>query len=228
MLVAAVEARGVNWHMDTGTRAKALRERLGLTQDQAAERGGLRRDEVTKVERGTNKASTSRIREGLARAYGVTLDQLAGYLEGSLSLASLPLPEMPPRESPQVERDDAHGALAAELWRVADRERHTLADVDAVRMILASEVDRQERRSLDLSDAARAWLDAAARLRRRGERVTAPALLVALLERSSADAERAAERATVANAEGDRKARELGVEPGSASGALKKALEKRH
>lgn len=41
------------------------------TQDELAERAGLDRVEVNAVERGRNKGTSSRIRDGLARAFGV-------------------------------------------------------------------------------------------------------------------------------------------------------------
>ena len=166
----------VNRHMDVAKLARALRVRAGLTQDQVAERAGLRRDEVTKVENGTNHASSARVREGL----------------GSV------------------------------LWAAADRERHTLADLDAVRAILASEVNLNAREG-DVVAAARAWLDGAAALRRKGQRVTAAALLVQLTAGDRAGPERAA----AANSAGDQAARDLGVEPGSAADALAKLRKTR-
>lgn len=207
--------------MTSVSRATALRKRLGLTQAQVAERAGLRRDEVTKVETGANQASSARVRDGLSRAFGITVDALVRYLDGAVELDALGLPAAAaPPESPRVERPG--GALDAVLWEAADRARHTLADVDAVRAILATEVSLATRDDVDLTGAAGRWLDAAAALRRRGQRVTAAGLLVQMTAATPAEAERAQERSDRAGAEGDRKARELGVEPGSAAGALDK------
>lgn len=207
--------------MTSVSRATALRKRLGLTQAQVAERAGLRRDEVTKVETGANQASSARVRDGLSRAFGITVDALVRYLDGAIELDALGLPAAAaPTESPRVERPG--GALDAVLWEAADRTRHTLADVDAVRAILATEVSLATRDDVDLTAAAGRWLDAAAALRRRGQRVTAAGLLVQMTASTPAEAERAQERSERAGAEGDRKARELGVEPGSAAGALDK------
>lgn len=105
---------------------------------------------------------------------------------------------------------EGDGPLARALVRSLDPEVHELADLDAVRSALAG-VSLQEGPG-DLGWAARRWLDGAAALRRRGQRVTAGALLAEVTV-STADAERSAN----ANAAGDQAARELGVEPGSAA-----------
>ena len=220
--VAQRHRRVVNSHMATDSRAAALRKRLGLTQAQVAERAGLRRDEVTKVEGGANKATSARVRDGLARAYGLSVDELLGYLDGAVELETLS-----PAVTPAAPQHQATGALDAVLWDAADRARHTLADVDAVRAILAAEVHLATRTDVDLVSAAGRWLDAAASLRRRGQQVTAARLLVQLTAPTPADAEKAQERADQSNAEGDRRARELGVEPGSAAAALEKLRKKR-
>lgn len=52
---------------------RALREALGLTQQQVAARGELNgQAEVGKVESGANKASSVRMRDGLAKGLGIT------------------------------------------------------------------------------------------------------------------------------------------------------------
>lgn len=208
--------------MAATSRAEALRKRLGLTQAEVAERAGLRRDEVTKVETGANKATSARVRDGLAQAFGLSVDELVRYLEGDTELDALTPAVLP--ASARVERQG--GALDAVLWDAADRTRHTLSDVDAVRAILATEVSLATRTDADLSVAAGRWLDAAAALRRRGQTVTAAKLLVQLTAPTPAEAERSQERSERAAAEGDRKARELGVEPGSAAGALERLRKK--
>ena len=211
----------VNRHMDVAKLARALRVRAGLTQDQVAERAGLRRDEVTKVENGTNHASSARVRGGLAQAFGLTLAELEGYLSGAVALEALPVPAAPSTAAePRTEREPE--GLGSVLWAAADRERHTLADLDAVRAILASEVNLNAREG-DVVAAARAWLDGAAALRRKGQRVTAAALLVQLTAGDRAGPERAA----AANAAGDQAARDLGAEPGSAADALAKLRKTR-
>lgn len=66
----------VNPHMADTTAAlvKSLRKRLGLTQEDVAARAAegdpeFRRDYVTKVETGANKASSQRVRVGLVAAF---------------------------------------------------------------------------------------------------------------------------------------------------------------
>lgn len=209
----------VNRHMDVAKLARALRVRAGLTQDQVAERAGLRRDEVTKVENGTNRASSARVRGGLAQAFGLTPAELEGYLSGAVALEALPVPALKAAE-PRTERDPE--GLGSVLWAAADRERHTLGDLDAVRAILGGEVNLNAREG-DVVATARAWLDGAAALRRKGQRVTAAALLVQLTAGDRAGPERAA----AANAAGDQAARDLGVEPGSAADAVAKLRKTR-
>lgn len=126
------------------------------------------------------------------------------------------------REEP-VRRADppTAGPLGRALLVALDPERHELEGLDAIRSTLAS-TDLAQRSASDMIEAARRWLDAAARLRRRGEPVTAAGVLV---EATLAPA--LEERVAAANAEGDRKAEELGVAPGAAAGRLTEALKRR-
>jgi hypothetical protein len=55
------------------------------TFDAIALRGGLRREEVNKVELGGNKATSGRMRSGLAKAFGVTEAEVATWLDGTTS-----------------------------------------------------------------------------------------------------------------------------------------------
>jgi transcriptional regulator with XRE-family HTH domain len=64
----------------TGRRVKALRLRLGRTQDQMADRGGLPRTYWQKVESGKNKATTVAIQEGLAKGFDLSMADLRLYL----------------------------------------------------------------------------------------------------------------------------------------------------
>ena len=74
---------------DPSTRARELRVALSLSQEAFAERAGIDRGEVSKVERGENKVTSARMRDAFARAAGVTPDRLGDYLSGRLSLADL-------------------------------------------------------------------------------------------------------------------------------------------
>lgn len=124
------------------------------------------------------------------------------------------------QEAPALEphREVPAGPLARALVQAVDAARHELEDLDVTRAALAG-VDLNTRESADLVAAARRWLDAASRLRRRGIEATPGALLA---EATLAPA--AEERSRAANAAGDAAARDLGAEPGSAADAVKQAL----
>lgn len=72
-------------------RARQLRERRGMTQEAAAlaSQGVLRREEIAKLETGKNLASTSRMQEGLAKAYRVPPSALGAYLREDITLDDL-------------------------------------------------------------------------------------------------------------------------------------------
>lgn len=73
-----------------GDRAKALRLRRGLTQEEAARRSGvLDRTEVVRIEKGENKATTERVLSGLSKAYLVPQLGLTAYLRGERTLDDL-------------------------------------------------------------------------------------------------------------------------------------------
>jgi len=77
-------------HTPSGDRAKALRKRRGLTQEEAARRSGvLDRTEIVRIESGANKARTERILSGLARAYSVPQLGLSAYLRGERTIDDL-------------------------------------------------------------------------------------------------------------------------------------------
>lgn len=71
---------------DMADRAIALRKRLKLTQEQLAERCGLTRVEIAKLETGKNKARSARFLAALARGCGVPQEALDAYLLGELEL----------------------------------------------------------------------------------------------------------------------------------------------
>lgn len=219
--------KGVDCHrMSTEIAAmvKALRERLGLSQQAVADRGGFPRPQLAKIETGHNKLSTAEMRRQLAQGLGVNLRTLEAYIEGGMSLDDAVSTVTGPEAQTTALADSDDGrALGLALVQAITPGRHELEDLDAVRTLLRGvELLQDERAGFDLVGAARRWLDAAAYLRRRGRPVTAGAALV----QSTAAPESANERAAAANAAGDAKARDLGVEPGSARGALD-ALRKR-
>jgi transcriptional regulator with XRE-family HTH domain len=67
---------------------RALRQALKLSQDAVAERSGgrLKRVEVSRIETGGNRATSDRVRVGLASAFGLSRDEMADYLEGRADL----------------------------------------------------------------------------------------------------------------------------------------------
>src|SRR5262245_41652655 len=65
-------------------RIRALREALGLSQDQVAQRAGFGRVNANRAESGTNKISSVAMRDGLARAFGLSRADFDAYLAGTL------------------------------------------------------------------------------------------------------------------------------------------------
>lgn len=97
---------------------KSLRTRIGISQESLAKASGgvLSREVVTKIELGKNKASTYRIREGLATAFGVSQHQMAAYLDGQMPIDEL----LAHRESRSANMTNAgHGAAPSS--RLCDR-----------------------------------------------------------------------------------------------------------
>jgi transcriptional regulator with XRE-family HTH domain len=67
---------------DTAKRITLLRQRLNLSKTEFAKRAGLGQAEVTHLESGRNQASTLRVREALARGFGLSLARTNEYLDG--------------------------------------------------------------------------------------------------------------------------------------------------
>lgn len=67
-------------------RVRSLRWALGLTQKKLALGGGLAPDEIARIETGRNKAKSGRIRQALARGFGLTLEDAFALIEGRLSV----------------------------------------------------------------------------------------------------------------------------------------------
>jgi len=172
-----------------GDRVRALRKALDITQSELSSRAGFPDGNpvyVSKVETGINALGSLKARVSLARGFGLTPGQFDLYLGGGASLSETvalargaataesrdPEPEF---ERPRVSDDeDAFGA--ALLWSL-DREKHTIHDLDAVRVALRGTAQMRDP-DADLVAAARTWLDAAARLRRAGKPVTIETLLL--------------------------------------------------
>lgn len=205
MHVAAMIPTVCNRTMSTdetpGDRVKAIRAALGLTQEDVAARAGIRRDAVVKVESGANQAGSAAIRAGLARAFGLTLDDVASVLEGRLDAEGAVrrargelAPVVPitaaaaPRGETRVVYDD-EDALEQTITRALDPARgHLLRDARQVQEAMRP-LQFKHREDVPGVEAVRRWLDAAAALRKRGEPVTAAALLV-MVSSGSPDSDR--------------------------------------
>lgn len=172
-----------------GDRIRAIRKALGLTQEEVAARAGMRRDAVVKVESGANQGGSAAIRSGLARAFGLTLDDVASVLEGRLDAEGavrrargelapvVPITAAAPRGETRVVYDD-EDALEQTITRALDPARgHLLRDARSVQEAMRP-LQFKHREDVPGVEAVRRWLDAAAALRKRGEPVTAAALLV--------------------------------------------------
>jgi DNA-binding XRE family transcriptional regulator len=84
---------GTNWHVKLKDKIKTVRSQLDLTQDEVADQseGQLRRQDVVKLESGKNKASTDRIRKGLAISFGATREEIDELIEKDLAPEELAL-----------------------------------------------------------------------------------------------------------------------------------------
>ena len=79
-----------------GNRIAALRKKAGLTQEQLADRAGLQRTHVGRIEAG-RYAVTLEVVQAIAQALGMTVDIIDPRLEGLDQLKQLtPLPSTPP------------------------------------------------------------------------------------------------------------------------------------
>ncbi len=80
--------------MELKDRVKALRDKLGLTQEQLAAQSipegetkpFLRREEIAKIEQGDNQGGSSRVREGLAAGFGLQLPDAIAFIKGRITV----------------------------------------------------------------------------------------------------------------------------------------------
>ncbi len=68
---------------------RALRARLGVTQDAVADRGGFPRAKMSKFESGDNAATTADAQMELADGFGLSRETIAQYLDEELTLDDL-------------------------------------------------------------------------------------------------------------------------------------------
>lgn len=187
-----------------GLRFRELRERLGLTQQQIGDRAGYGRDAINKVEGGKSQVSSARMRDGLADALGLARADLDAFIGGRITVDEAvarsgsrepsPAPVVPitaaaPRAETRVVYDD-EDALEATITQALDPAHgHLLRDARSVQEAMRP---LRFKHAADVPgvEAVRRWLDAAAALRRRGEPVTAAALLV-MVSSGDPDSDRA-------------------------------------
>lgn len=199
---------------------RTLREALNLTQGELSRRAGFSKGAgayISKIERGDNALSDRETHAKLARGFGLTPMRFDLYLRGDLSLEeALSLvrlreqtepPEPEPEEQPEAPapEEDEDPFSVALLWAL-DRDRHTMRDIDAVRAALRATA-RMASPGTDLIEAARAWLDAAARLRRAGKPVTIETLLLEVTVGSKTAAVSASAKALQEDADAEWQAR---------------------
>lgn len=139
-------------------RCVELRKGLDLTQEKLSERSGVSQSAVSRYEKGEHLVRESE--EAIARV----LNTSVAYLDGTTDDASPPQDDEPP-------------ALEAAIMRALDKTRHTLADARAVEDVMKTVVGLAAE-IVDVEGAARAWLDAAASLRKSRTQVTQAALLL--------------------------------------------------
>ena len=172
------------WHMDESSipaLVKSLRKRLGLSHELVADRGGMARETVSKIESGKNKLSGAKSRRELAKGLGLSPAALDRYLAGETPLEETVASAGHDRAQ-RAPEEAAPGAVASSVAAfhraLSDAFRegsYVLDDLDAVRAVLstgAAQIAEFPR----LDEAARAWLRGAARLRLNGRPVTVATL----------------------------------------------------
>lgn len=84
--VGGRKARSIEWKRERGARVKALRDQLGYTHAAVAERGGFKREKMSKFESGENAATTADAISELAKGFEIPPSQMLEYLDGRISL----------------------------------------------------------------------------------------------------------------------------------------------
>jgi DNA-binding XRE family transcriptional regulator len=137
-------------------RVKALRKSLNLTQEVLAERGGLERVEVSNLESGRNQATSVRILRGLAKGFGLELQDALDFVDGTLSVDAAAAKTVRAGREARSARE-----LAAELAREIGVSERAVAAVLAEPVTAEREAwpalwwaDAMRRRELDLLSGA--------------------------------------------------------------------------
>lgn len=223
-----------------GSRVRRSRLALGLTQADLAQRSGISQEAISRIENGKIKGLMQSTQGALAAALGTTAAYLrgdpdsprgAGESHGAVRKRSGRVAAVhagtdsggngtftDARET--VLDREGDDPLVRSLGRAFDHTRHSVVDTHAVLETLWA-TDRRLVEGMDLDEAARAWLDAAAGLRREGIPVTTQNVLVRVTAGRGQHARSVTEaREAAATADAGARARAYGVEPGSAPVAL--------
>lgn len=119
---------GTNWHVENNLqyRLRKLHELTGMTHPQIVRRsnGMLRREDLVKLGRGGSKATTYRIRKGLALGYGVPDDLMNRLIDGKATPEEVAakVPPLTPEElrpESEVESKQSHERSFGDLpeWK---------------------------------------------------------------------------------------------------------------
>ena len=156
---------------------REAREKKGLSQEQVAEAAGVSQNTVSRWERDGVRDMHAESLRGVLRL----LDVSEAYLRGKSSEtkpATVTIPDETPG-TPGENNADRMVMIEKSLARAFDHDRHTLRDLDDVRAVLREAPYLPA--DLDTDRAAAVWLDACARLRTAGQRVTGAGLAVAMM-----------------------------------------------
>lgn len=212
--------------VNVADRVKRLRAALDLTQQQVADRSRdqINQGTLAKVEGGVNKLTGAKAREGLALAFGVSVDDLGAYLAGDLDIPAIlarrhgSAPTAPrelrvEREAQHVSADDETPEERA-LLRVMDPSKYTMRDLDTARACLRGH-HRKAVPDGELDGMARDILRAAHAQRTEGEPTdTESVLRRALFGRHTQTAVAIEQLADDEEAEAAARLRARGYEPG--------------
>lgn len=135
---------------------RALRTRLGWTQEELAERADLLRQEINKIEVGKNQVSTVRILESLARAAGSSLEDMHAYFQERITLDDLwrRIDTRRARERLAATGADAHDPHANRT-EAADIARRGGVSADAIAAVLAEPPPAGDRSTLEWIEVIR-------------------------------------------------------------------------
>lgn len=154
-----------------GERMRLRRLELRLSQGKLAERTGISQSVIAKLESGKLKGRIREQQDAIAKALGMSAQQLCGEEEMVAPVESVAQDVIAPSDAGKV--DD----VLADAW---DPRAHRIVDVLVVRLLLLSGRDAPE------TGQVRALLGAAAALRGRGIVPTPPAVALEVARSTTA------------------------------------------